>query len=185
MPHYKKKFNMYELGYKSVKHRIYKRNKRFALIKKGAVLRASTSTNHRLLITLPATVKYLLLKDSARGFVALHIYDKNYSFKININLNYVLSIKFYNDTNSLQVCYNRDFPFFKMGRAFILRFLHIFYTLFYGRLHVYGRLYRIYKRNIYRDLQYRFGHTHFISVYVDGLYLKYVRKKQIRFIGYD
>lgn len=57
--------------------------------------------------------------------------------------------------------------------------------MFCARMRVKGRLYRIYKRNGYRDLQYRFGHTHFVSVYIDGFYAKYIRKKKIRIFGYD
>ncbi len=48
-----------------------------------------------------------------------------------------------------------------------------------------GRLYRIYKRNRYRDLQYRIGFSHRITIYVEGLYLRYIRKKRIRMLGLD
>lgn len=174
---------MYSGGYRSVRRRVYRRNKKITGIIKGGIIRKSTSKNQEVLFTLPRTVSYILI--TSKQYTCLRIYDKNYYFNYMLNPASILSIKFYTDVNSLNIVFNKHYPFLKFGVATIYRFLHVFYTLFFGRLHVFGRLYRIYKRNIYRDLQFRFGNAHEISVYVDGIYLKYVRKKQIRFIGYD
>jgi len=57
--------------------------------------------------------------------------------------------------------------------------------MFVRRLRIRGRLYRIYKRNRYRDLQYRIGFSHKITIYVEGFYLKYIRKKKLRLFGLD
>ncbi len=73
--------------------------------------------------------------------------------------------------------------FFGLGLSHITKLLRVFGTMFTVRVRVKGRLYRIYKRTQYRDLQYRFGHTHRVTVYIDGFYAKYIKKKQIRIFG--
>jgi ribosomal protein L6P/L9E len=95
------------------------------------------------------------------------------------------AFKFYKDANTLCVLFNGRYPFTGLGAAHIYRLTKMFHSVFVQRLRVRGRLYRIYKRNIYRDIQYRFGHTHRMFIYTEGLYVRYIRKKRIRIFGYD
>lgn len=69
--------------------------------------------------------------------------------------------------------------------ADVKKVVRTFHTFFVVRLRMRGRLYRIYKRNRYRDLQYRIGFSHKITIYIEGFYVRYIRKKKIRLFGYD
>ena len=141
--------------------------------------------NDHILITFPKNIFVIYLENLKKSYIYIYIYDKTYSFLFIVDYKKILYLKFYNDTKTIFIYFNKTYKFTSLGCAHIYKFIHIFHSMFIKRVRVRGRLYRIYKRNVYRDMMYRFGHTHKVTVYTEGLYTRYIRKKRIRLFGYD
>jgi hypothetical protein len=89
------------------------------------------------------------------------------------------------DANILQIVFFKHVRGTEIARMYFIKFLHIFCRMFLIRVRMRGRLYRIYTRNFYRDLQYRFGRVHMVTVFVTGFYVKFLKKRFFRIFGYN
>jgi len=136
-------------------------------------------------VPLPKTIDLAVVKNTGAAIVSLYFYDSTTSIHVAIKLECVNKISYYVDARAVLVSFNTRLPLYDASLAHVSKLIRVMHTLFMFRLRVIGRLYRIYKRNIYRDLMYRFGHSHKVTLYTPGVYIKYIRKKQLRIIGAD
>lgn len=126
-----------------------------------------------------------LVYNSRLSASCIYFFDSTACVAFVVQQSFVQNIKYYADIRTLFISFFSGTRFFPAGAATLLKIVRIFHTLFVLRLRVIGRLYRIYKRNIYGDMMYRFGNSHKITVYTAGVYIKFIRKKRIRLIGFD
>ena len=148
--------------------------------------RTVTKISQRKSKLLLPTVNYsLVVLDSAVcDNVFVYFYNNAYSVLFSFNKAALLGFRMYN-CDIFEISFLRRIRGNQDAYAYLLKYLHIFFVMFFVRLRMRGRLYRIYNRNIYRDLQYRLGRAHMVTVYVDGFFVKFLRKRFFRVAGYD
>lgn len=94
-------------------------------------------------------------------------------------------MRYYNDTHTIRFVGFWNIELFKLGRAHLYKLLHVFRLYFVLRLKVYGRRYRLYKRNRFRDIQYRFGFGHPVTVWIEGIAVHMCAKRRHRLMSHD
>ena len=123
-------------------------------------------SQRRQTIILPLIdIKLIILENQMTSKIFLYFYTNAYSILFTFAKINIRKITIY-DSDIFKVDFfykNLKFP---KARAHFINYLHIFYCVFMIRLRCRGRLYRVYTRNIYRDLQYRFGRAHIVNVFV-------------------
>lgn len=171
----------------STKNKWKRANKNLVKLSKSIDGYFPRKLSHRFdnfMLTLPSEFRFLIIKNENTNQYVVYIYNNTYSFLINFSMRGLFFIKVYEDTNTLCVKYLDRDTLFRCNSTKLIQNLRIFSSMFVCKLRVRGRLFRIYKRNKYRDLCYRFGHGHRVNVLTEGFYTKYVRKKRIRMFGY-
>lgn len=141
------------------------------------------SRNISSFVTLPHDCAFAIIELNASKNYAIYFYYNSGCVMLLAERAVFFRIRYFSDVNALCFYTADRFNFFKLGISQIMRIVPIYYGHFVRRLRVKGRLYRIYKRNKYRDFQYRFGYTHKITTPVTGFYARYIRKKNIRVWG--
>ena len=143
------------------------------------------SRNQATAYMLPPKFGIVLLKNDTNNCIILYFYSECASFYFCLHARDLLFVRYYADVNCIRFMFKNRTLFTKPAEAHMRRIVYIFYATFIKRLRVRGRLYRVYKRNKYRDLIYRFGNAHKVTLPITGLNARYIRKKRIRVRGFD
>lgn len=138
-----------------------------------------------LIITLPFYINYVIIYSEFNNKYIIFIYDCNYSFPVTIEGNNINYLRYYNSTNSIYINYMYEFRFLKFGRSHLFKILRVFGICFLRKVKIHGRKWRVYSRDHYRTLSYRFSIAHHVWICLEGLYIKWHKKRRISIFGRD